>query len=57
VKSDVWAAGITLYEMLLGEQPFKGLSYDMLVRAAMEVPRTFKAEEFTRCLLAKMLCI
>lgn len=57
VKSDIWAAGITLYEMLLGEQPFKGLSYDMLVRAAMEVPRTVKAGDFTRCLLSKMLCI
>jgi hypothetical protein len=29
----------------------------MLVRSAMEVPRLVKAEDFTRCLLSKMLCI
>lgn len=43
--------------MLIGEQPFKGLSYDMLVRAAMEVPRSVRADDFTRSLLSKMLCI
>jgi serine/threonine protein kinase len=31
-KSDIWACGISIYEMILGSQPFKGLSYDALIK-------------------------
>jgi serine/threonine protein kinase len=31
-KSEIWAVGIILYEMLLGEQPFRGIDYDSLVK-------------------------
>jgi serine/threonine-protein kinase ULK/ATG1 len=34
IKSDIWSCGILFYEMLLGSQPFPGLSYDQLAISA-----------------------
>ena len=32
-KSDVWAIGVILYEMILGKTPFKGIDYDTMVKS------------------------
>lgn len=58
-KSDIWAAGIILYEMLLGDQPFKGIDYETLIRtiASGEIYNTINVSGFTKMLLSRMLSL
>lgn len=58
-KSEIWGAGIILYEMVLGEQPFKGIDYDSLVRsvASGAIYNTLAVSGFMKMLLSRMLSI
>lgn len=58
-KSEIWGAGIILYEMLLGEQPFKGIDYDALIRSISSgaIYATINASGFVKMLLSRMLSI
>ena len=58
-KSDIWACGISIYEMILGSQPFKGMNYDGIMTQLSD-PSFFysiKTSEFLRMLLQRMLTI
>lgn len=30
-KSDLWALGMIIYELIIGEQPFRGYDYDTMI--------------------------
>jgi serine/threonine protein kinase len=58
-KSDCWAIGVILYEMLIGEQPFKGVDYNTLIKqvATADIYRNLKINSFTKMLLSRLLSI
>jgi serine/threonine protein kinase len=31
-KSDLWALGMIIYELIIGEQPFRGYDYDTMIK-------------------------
>lgn len=58
-KSDVWACGISIYEMMVGEQPFKGMTYDAIIKLISQ-PSFFQeinASHFLKVMLQGMLTI
>jgi serine/threonine protein kinase len=58
-KSEIWAVGVILYEMLLGDQPFRGIDYESLVKTigSGEIYNTIAVTGFTKMLLSRMLSI
>ena len=57
-KSDLWALGMIVYELILGEQPFRGYDYDSMVKsiAVGEIYRNVDSP-FLRMLLSKLFTV
>lgn len=57
-KSDLWALGIIIYELILGEQPFRGYDYDSMIKtiAHAEIYKNVESA-FLRMLLSKLLTL
>lgn len=58
-KSDVWAVGIILLEMLIGDLPFRGMEYDHFLTqiANGEAFRNLSCSQQTKFILSKLLNI
>lgn len=57
-KSDIWALGIIIYELMIGEQPFRGYDYDSMIRT-ISVGEIYKNIDsaFIRMLLSRLLTV
>lgn len=58
-KSDMWAVGVILYEMLIGKQPFKGMDYNTLMKniATADLYKDMNTSSFVKMLLSRLLSI
>lgn len=58
-KSDMWALGVILYEMLIGKQPFQGIDYNTLVKnvATAELYKDMKVSSFVKMLFSRLLSL
>lgn len=58
-KSDCWAAGVILFEMLIGDTPFKGVDYNTLMKqiASAEIYKNLNVSGFTKMLISRMLSL
>lgn len=58
-KADVWATGITLYNLISGKYPFSGKTiyylFDSIAKCKFEVPKQANGDELLRSLLLGML--